>query len=113
MSKPPALMLVASLRDRRWSVEEARTVLAEMDRSGLSCAAFALREGLDVQRLYFWRRRLVADADSVESRPTFVELRPAPLTPERLEVVLRSGRVVRVPESFDEATLRRLIEVLE
>jgi hypothetical protein len=32
---------------------------------------------------------------------------------ERFELVLRSGQVVRVPVSFDDATLRRLVAVLE
>ena len=36
---------------------------------------------------------------------------PAPR--ERFEVVLLSGRVVRVPESFDAGALRRLLAVVD
>jgi hypothetical protein len=32
---------------------------------------------------------------------------------ERFEIVLPSGRVVRVPESFDAGTLRRLLDVVD
>jgi hypothetical protein len=49
---PKSHDLVAALRRPRWSAGDARTVLAAVDRSGLSIAAFAAREGLDVQRLY-------------------------------------------------------------
>jgi len=32
--------------------------LAAVDESGLSLSAFAARQGIDAQRLYYWRRRL-------------------------------------------------------
>jgi hypothetical protein len=86
-----------------------------MARSGLSERAFAAREGLDVQRLQWWRRRFEAASEraaaSDQARPTFVEV------PRReavvLEVVLLSGRVVRVPESIEPEVLRRLALALE
>ena len=56
---------------QRWTMKEARAVLAELAKSRLSPREFAAREGLDVQRLHSWRRKL-------ESRPTFVEVRSAP-----------------------------------
>ena len=34
-------------------------------------------------------------------------------TPGRFEIVLASGRIVRVPESFDAGALRRLLAVVE
>jgi transposase-like protein len=95
--------------DRRWTVGTARTVLAAQARSGLSVAAFAAREGVDPQRLYFWRRRL--DAGSETGRPAFIEVRPAAI--QHVEIVLRSGQVVRVAESIDAVVLRRLIEALD
>ena len=36
----------------RWTVDDARAVMARLEASGLSVAAFATREGFDVQRLY-------------------------------------------------------------
>lgn len=47
---------------RRWSNEDARAVLREMDGSGLSPQEFAAREGLEVQRLLRWRRRVSTES---------------------------------------------------
>ena len=46
-----------SLR-RRWTPADARSAVAALEASGLSPLAFARREGLEVERLYRWRRRL-------------------------------------------------------
>lgn len=106
---------------KRWSAADARGALAAARDSGLSLRAFARREGLDPQRLYWWHRRLGADATAARraaeaEAPTFVEIEPgvglvsdAPA----IEVVLRNGRVLRVPRSFDAPALGRLIELLE
>ena len=96
---------------RRWTDTEAHAVLAALDASGLSVSAFAMREGLDVQRLYFWRRRVEGSAVEAAATPAFVEVRHR--TAEHVEVVLRSGRILRVSESIDGASLRRLVDVLE
>jgi hypothetical protein len=83
-------------------------VLAELERSGASLAAFAKREGLSAERLYRWRARL-AKAAFVEVRPGIAGTAGGGV----LEVVLARGRVVRVPADFNEAALRRLIALLE
>ena len=105
---------------RRWTAEDAQEALAAQARSGLTLRAFAAREGLDAQRLDRWRRRLAA-----QRAAPFVEIpRPAIEAAiavggaaggprERFEVVLGSGRVVRVAESFDADALRRLLEVVD
>jgi hypothetical protein len=66
-----------------------------------------------VERLDTWRRKLGLGGGRKSSavRPAFVELRSA--TFESVEVVLRSGRVLRVAESISAAALKRLVEVLE
>jgi hypothetical protein len=97
------------LMRRRWTEDDARGVLAALDASGVSVSAFAEREGVDPQRIYMWRRRLPAVTPA--AGPAFVELRPGDIP--RVEVVLRSGHVLRVPESFDAEALGRLLEVLE
>lgn len=106
---------------RRWTPDDAKSALAAFDASGLTLSAFAIDAGLDPQRLARWRRRL---AVSVEA-PVFEEIllresaapageRAAPTSAhQRFEIVLVSGRVVRVPESFDTGTLRRLLEVVD
>jgi hypothetical protein len=96
---------------RRWTADDARAALAAQERSGLAVAAFAAREGMKVQRLTRWSRLLEESARSVE----FVEVAspPAVAGESQFEVVLRSGQVVRVPEMFDAAALRRLVAALE
>ena len=97
---------------RRWTPEDAQEALATRAASGLTVRAFAAREGLDAQRLDRWRRRLAA-----EGALAFLEIpRPAIETVvpvggatgaprERFEIVLRSGRIVRVAESLGALTL--------
>jgi hypothetical protein len=97
------------LSRRRWTIDDARAALSALEASGLPVSVFATREGLDPQRLYGWRRRLGAVAP--EAPPAFVELRAG--QGAHVEVVLRSGRVLRVPESFDASALRRLLDVLD
>jgi transposase-like protein len=49
---------MAALRGQRWTTREARRVLAAVDDSGLSLAAFAREHDLREQRLSWWRKRL-------------------------------------------------------
>ena len=83
--------------------------------SGLSVEAFAAREGLDRQRIYYWRRRLAGQPTRGTPRPAaipaFVEIRHRESIV--VEIVLRSGRVLRVAESIERSALRRLLDVLE
>lgn len=98
--------------EQRWTAEAARDALAAQQRSGLSVYAFACREGLDPQRLYFWRRRLGGSgAVGDVARVQFVEVHPG--AGRQVEVLLRSERVLRVSEGIDADVLRRLCEALE
>ncbi len=109
---PKSRLPTALCSRRRWTAADAETVLSALDASGLSIPVFAAREGFDDQRLYFWRRR-IKKASEAAPPPTFIEVRRQTVARERVEIVLRSGRVVRVDESIDAAALRRLVEVLE
>jgi transposase-like protein len=99
----------------RWTEQDARDVLAALRRSGKPVSVFAAEHGLDPQRLYLWRRRLGG-----AERTTFQELMLRPVARRSVadgesssfEIVLASGDVVRVPQSFDGAALSRLLEVL-
>ena len=100
----------------RWTADDAREVIAALDRSGQPVSAFAAEHGLDAQRVYLWRRRLRTGSAGAE-RSTFQELvvRPSALGVSdgaRFEVVLASGTTVRVPPSFDADALVRLLDVL-
>ena len=96
---------------RRWTRTDARAALSALRASRLSVAAFAAREHLDAQRLYRWRRQLSAASRVAQVDPAFVEIRPRQAEP--VEVVLRSGRVLRVSESISSLALERLVLVLE
>jgi hypothetical protein len=76
--------------------------------------AFAKAAGINVQRIARWRRKWEAPSPAQSSRPkavAFVEVRQREA--ERVEIVLRSGRVLRCAEEISEATLRRLVGALE
>lgn len=117
--------------DRR---EAMRALLAKWERSGLSLARFAQREGVAVKTLYRWRRRLgvgVRRGDRAgrrrsrgAARPARPALGPAPMFTEvtatlgrlsaaaMFEVQLSDGTTVRMPEDFDPDSLRILLAAL-
>jgi len=68
------------------------------------------QQGLDAQRLYFPKRRLEAEPRSLPT-PRFVEVMAR--SAAAVEVILRSGRVLRVSTAIDTPTLRRLVEAFE
>lgn len=97
---------------RRWSIGDAQATLSAMAASGLSLDAFARREGLQVQRLRRWRQQLDGGSVGKAATAAFVEVGRHAAT-ERVEIVLRSGRTLRVSESIDAIALRRMVDVLE
>jgi len=100
----------------RWTEDHAQVVLASQKASGLSIFAFAMREGLDPDRLYRWTDRLRRKRGwprATKARPVpFVEIR-TPTIPAGIVVHLRGGRRLRVQPGFDTDSLRQLILVLE
>ena len=96
-------------RRRRWNADDARAVLKHVDALGVSVREFAAEHALDAQRLYRWRAELESAASA--PGPAFVEIKAA--ARQAIEVALRSGHVVSVPDGFSEETLRRLVAVLE
>jgi transposase-like protein len=94
---------------RRWRAKEARAILKRLDASGLSVREFAARYGLETQRLYRWRAQLASAGPAVA--PPFVEIERSPGV--AIEVVLRSGHVIRVRDGFGEDALRRVVAVLD
>ena len=92
--------------------------------SGLSARDYATREGLKVERLWVWKRRLGTQGTltpstqpTSRSKPSFLPVVIAAShaglsSRPPLEVVMRSGHTVRVPSDFDDAALVRLLTVL-
>jgi hypothetical protein len=83
--------------------------------SGLSVREFATREGVRPERLFFWKRRLRSSSAMAVAGVSFakVSVQAVPVdVAEPLELVTRTGHVIRVRPRFDETTLLRLVAVL-
>ena len=94
-----------------------RRLVRQWRQSGLSVRAFCAVQGLSLPSFYAWRRTLAErDAESVSFVPVRVTTEPTAFgdTPASgLELVLGSGRRLRIGPGFDAATLQRLLGVLE
>jgi len=99
--------------------------------SGLSATEFAAEIGVNANSLRHWGWRVNADRRRVETKATPLEAEalawvevaapngedvslPPPSAPptEKLELVLASGLIVRVPARFEPEALRRLLAVV-
>lgn len=109
----PRMSPISHTKRKRWTEEDARAALDAQARSGLTLRAFARREGLDPQRLRRWERQLGgATRSAAPPKATFVELAPRAAAVV-VEVVLRSGVVLRVSDAVDPVALRRLVSALD
>jgi transposase-like protein len=102
-------------KHRRRRREEQRRLIQEWKESGESAAAFAARIGVVSNTVYRWRAALT---DAVPKIPEstlsrIVEVRTAAMPADTHFEIEIGGRLVRVPASFDEGGLRRLLRVLE
>ncbi|AUX45234.1 transposase [Sorangium cellulosum] len=101
-----------------------RDRVARWHKSGHSARVFAEREGVNAGTLYSWSRRLGMKRSEYRQRsekPALPALLPvvvtsadatAPSPAAALEIVFPDGAVVRVPPTFDEATLARVVRAL-
>ena len=90
--------------------------------SDLTAAEFASELGINAKTLSYWKWRLgkeSRESKALAKRPeptSFVEVTPPASTwwraTDRIEVVVDDGLVVRVPDTFEEDTLRRVMVVL-
>jgi transposase-like protein len=103
-----------SSKERFW-----RRIVREWRSSGLSVRAFCRERDLSEPNFYAWRRTL-AERDAQAAR--FVAVRvvadekaatAARRSGSGLELLLSSGRVLRIGADFDEAALRRVLTLLE
>ena len=100
-------------RERIW-----RDKVEQQKESGLSVAAYCRRERISEASYYYWKRRLAErkdkpDTESREGNGRFVAIDLPQTVRDKLEVVLRNGRRVVVPDRFSENTLRLLVTILE
>ncbi|MGQ0836826.1 MAG: IS66 family insertion sequence element accessory protein TnpA [Gammaproteobacteria bacterium] len=103
----------------RWTPEDAQRVLAAWHGSGLDLSAWCRREGVEYERVRRWRSRLAVRSRRTATSPTarFLPVRvlgndPSPEGPS-FELELSRGVRLRVPPQFDEASLARLLRVVE
>lgn len=96
--------------------------VAQWVESGQGGAEFAARAGLKESTLRHWKWQLGYEerqraARAKKVRPEFVEVTPAVsahlMGAAAFELVLAGDRRLRVPATFDESALRRLLAVLE
>ncbi|WP_438024610.1 IS66 family insertion sequence element accessory protein TnpA [Sorangium sp. So ce233] len=98
--------------------------MARWHKSGHSARVFAEQEGINAGTLYSWSRRLGMKRSEFRQRseraplPALLPVVVAPsgaaasLPGAALEIVLPDGAVVRVPPTFDEDTLARVVRTL-
>ena len=107
--------------------------VASWETSGESATEFAKKHGWNPRTLVWWRRQIAREKTKAEVEKGFVEVVPADRTfaakmpvpnaiemlsdpgrpHESVEVILRSGRVLRIRTGGDAGALRALLGVLE
>ena len=110
---------------------EMRGVLARWKRSGLTQREFAAREGIAVSTITWWahvfrhagkptngcaQRKRRRPRTRQPGMPAFIEVKTSATSPPHtspLEIVVRTGQVIRVPSQFDAVGLRAVIAALE
>jgi len=116
---------VATTR-RKWSRNEKRAIVAELDAPGASVSEVSRRHGIHTSLLFRWRREGVlhrAPASAARSQPAAflpmtisAPMPPPPKSmsvPARIEIQLTNGRVVRLDANVDADALVSIIAVLE
>ena len=122
-----ATVLPGPERRRRWTTTEKLRIVEESLGAGISVVEFARQRDLHPNLVHTWRwqarKGYLAESSSGEAHFAPVAMVPAaegmrPLASERncsavVELVLRNGRVLRLPENVTPAHAARLADVLE
>jgi len=92
--------------------------VTQWKKSGLTAEVFAAQQGLKPGTLRWWssalRRPAARRAEMGFARLVAADPAPSPSAePAAIELVLPSGRMVRVRRGFDPALLRELLAVVE
>ncbi len=85
----------------RWTPEQAKVVLAELERSGLPLRTFAARRGIDAERLYRWRTRFSGGGVRSVARvasPGRHRCRSSPKRPSSSRRLARAGERAQTAE---------------
>jgi transposase len=117
---------------REYTAEERAQILTEAAMPGARVLVVAQRHGISPSLVYRWRREaagrparqarprpphfvpLLVDGGRLAQAPVMAPDPPAPdASADRVEVVLRNGRVLRVGVGADAAVVARLAAALE
>ena len=100
---------------QRWRADDARVVVEAWLRSGESVTEFAGRHGLRGERISRWASRIENRERKGLSfhQVRLVEGQDRSHPGEKIEVLLRDGRSVRVPDGFAPEELQKVLRVLE
>ncbi len=102
-----------------------RLVLARWQRSGLTLREFGQQRGIPLSTLTWWRQVFRRGGESVDAVPKSAPASDAVGFTERtgvslerppagaLEIILRSGHLLRVPAGADTETLQRVLQALQ
>jgi hypothetical protein len=93
-------------RWRVWGEQDARAALAELSESGESISKYALRRGISVQRIYYWKKRIAESA-----APAFVAVPLPAARVEQIEITA-DGVTIRVREDLAQERLAEILDVL-
>ena len=110
---------------KKQDVEKARywqAIIREAARSGMSTRAFCRQRKLKESQFYWWQRRLKEKRLPLPAGPRGAGRGPASfalvseepgMTDAGIELVLASGRKLRIRRGVDEATLRTVLAAAE
>ena len=96
----------------QWKEPQARAVLGEWRRSGLSAAAFARSRGLSTMRLWYWSKRLGVTTAGRDQAVDFVAVTLPSSNNSRQIELEHAGVRVRVREDLEVEHVARLAMAL-
>jgi hypothetical protein len=99
----------AEARWRKWSEQEARSMLEELASSGESALGFSKRKGVSAQRIGYWKKRLACLPPVVAFKE--VSFAALPLSTARIEITVGVVQI-RVREDLSVEHLARLVGAL-
>ena len=122
-----ATVLTGPERRRRWSTAEKLRIVEESFKAGTSVGEFARQRDLHPNLVHTWRRQarqgMLSEGSHGDVRFAPVVMVPAadamrPIASEArgaavIEVVLRNGRILRLPERIAPETAARVADALE
>jgi hypothetical protein len=114
LEKDATVAEVAAIR--HWRKADARALIGAWRQSGQTLSAFARTYDVHPERLARWHRLLRTEPpEAVRFHPVRVRTaeRRSDGDDDRIELVLRGERTIRVPRGFDAEDLRRVLAVVD